>query len=290
MDLILFYIMLGVVIGIMSGMFGIGGGMFLTPILLLTGVRPVEAITVSLFYTMGTSVSGMAGHFRQKNTNLKNSLIIGLSGIAATQLAQPLIFFIEKKGYDDTIIPIFYIVLLLYFAFSMLKKSKRAASGAGQVIVQRPLMTLVLIGFTGGFVSSALGVGGGFIIVPLLISFFGESAKKAVGTSIVGVLMIVAAGFTSYALNVEFDYKLPVLLLAGGLLGAQAGVRLTNYFTSAEIKTMLGLLYLTTTLSVLAKLAGQNEAGLAILLLFVLFVLSRSIMRLFKKKRLYGEN
>ncbi|WP_409296542.1 sulfite exporter TauE/SafE family protein [Peribacillus sp. SCS-26] len=290
MDLILFYIVLGAVIGIMSGLFGIGGGMFLTPILLLTGVRPVEAITVSLFYTMGTSVSGMAGHFRQKNTNLKNSLIIGLSGIAATQLAQPLIFFIEEKGYDDTVIPIFYIVLLLYFAFSMLKKSKKTASGKGQGMVRRPIMTLVLIGFAGGFVSSALGVGGGFIIVPLLISFFGESAKKAVGTSIVGVLMVVAAGFTSYALNVEFDYKLPVLLLAGGLLGAQAGVRLTNYFTSAEIKMMLGLLYLTTTLSVLAKLAGQNELGLAILLLFVVFVLSKAIIRVFKKKRLYGEN
>ncbi|WP_026692966.1 sulfite exporter TauE/SafE family protein [Peribacillus kribbensis] len=286
MEYMILYILLGAVIGVMSGMFGIGGGLFLTPILLLTGVPPVEAITTSLFYTMGTSISGMAGHLRAKNTNVRNSIIIGIIGVAGTQVAQPLVLLSEKRGYDDTIIPLLYIVLLLYFAYSMLNKGKKSQAGADPSGRNRSIWSLVLIGFTGGFVSSALGVGGGFIIVPLLISIYGESAKRAVGTSIVGVLMIVTAGFIGYAFNVHFDLKLAIVLLAGGLIGAQGGVKVTNYFTSNEIKFMLGLLYLFTTVSVALKLFNQSIAGLGIITLFTLYVFIRILIRMFSKTKI----
>nr|WP_275585091.1 sulfite exporter TauE/SafE family protein [Peribacillus deserti] len=281
------YLLLGAIIGVMSGMFGIGGGMFLTPILLLTGVSPVESITISLFYTMGTSVSGMAGHFRMKNTTIRRSLIIGASGIAATQSAQPLVLWMEKKGLDDTIIPIFYITLLVYFSYSLLKKGKmQPVSKKTSFISRRPLLGLLLIGFMGGFVSSALGVGGGFIIVPLLISIFGETAKKAVGTSMVGVLMIVSAGFAGYAFTTEFNVKLASALLLGGLAGAQAGVKVIRYFTSNEIKMMLGYLYIFTMLSVSLKLFHQKGAGLGVVSLFILLVLIRIGLRLLSKRKI----
>ncbi|PLT27990.1 sulfite exporter TauE/SafE family protein [Peribacillus deserti] len=289
MEHVWMYLVLGAIIGVMSGLFGIGGGMFLTPILLLTGVSPVEAITISLFYTTGTSVSGMVGHIRLKNTRIRRSLIIGASGIAATQAAQPLVLWTEKKGFDDTVIPLFYLVLLLYFAYTMLKKGRvRSVSSNQSVVVRRPILALIVIGFLGGFVSSALGVGGGFIIVPLLITIFGESAKKAVGTSVVGVLMIVSAGFAGYALTTEFNLKLSVTLLLGGLAGAQAGVKAIRLFSSEEIKKMLGMLYIFTMFSVGFKLFEHNEAGLGVISLFVIIIFSRIGIRMFsgrKKKR-----
>ncbi|HAQ08824.1 MAG TPA: sulfite exporter TauE/SafE family protein, partial [Bacillus bacterium] len=119
------YFLLGGLISVLSGFFGVGGGFILTPILLLIGYAPLEAITTSLFFTVGTSVSGITAHIRLKNILWKEGLIMGASGIAATQVARPLVYYLEARGWDEIVIPILFIMLLAYFAFTMISQGKR---------------------------------------------------------------------------------------------------------------------------------------------------------------------
>jgi uncharacterized protein len=275
----LIYLLLGGGISVLSGFFGVGGGFILTPILLLTGFTPLEAITTSLFFTIATSLSGLAAHFRMRNILLKEGLIMGGSGIAATQLARPLVYSLELRGWDDFVIPFLYILLLAYFAIKMIRQGKKrdAGSAAPQVF---SVPKLLLVGFAGGFVSASLGVGGGFVIVPLIITMLGFNPKKAVGTSLFAVLLIVSVGFISYSVNTSIDYLIGFMLIAGGLIGSQFGARLTSFFENREMNGMLGVLYLVTLAGAVLKLFELNKSGLMIMSIFIIYFFFRSILKL----------
>ncbi|MQR94926.1 sulfite exporter TauE/SafE family protein [Fictibacillus phosphorivorans] len=269
-----FYILLGLCIGIFSGIFGIGGGFILTPVLILFGIPPLSAIGTSLMYSIGTSISGVAAHLRFKNILWKPAAVLGIVGIGATQVAHPLVVWLEKMGYDETIIPIFYIVLLAYFALSLLyKQSKRKKTAQSTTEIQFSYPKAVFIGFTGGFISTTLGVGGGFVMVPMLISLMKFPSRKAVGTSLVSVFFIVSAGFLTYASSVQIDYKLGLLLILGALVGTQLGAKLTTIYSSEQIQKYLGALYITILSSVILKLVHLDKAGLGIITLYVLTML-----------------
>ncbi|WP_026580699.1 sulfite exporter TauE/SafE family protein [Bacillus sp. J33] len=277
----LFFITLGALISVLSGFFGVGGGFILTPMLMLFGFSPIEAITTSLLFSIGTSISGISAHIKMKNILLKQGLILGLSGMAATQAAHPFVLFLEEKGWDDWAVPMFYIILLSYFALNMLKRGNKAKSGADRADEQSPsIVKMVLIGFFAGFVSTTLGVGGGFIMVPLSVAFLGLMPKKAVGTSLFAVLLIVSAGFLSYASTVSIDYWIGLSLVAGGLAGSQFGAKLTSYFENEEITYMLGALYMATVASVILKLVNLDYAGLVLMAIFVGGFLIRSMVKM----------
>ncbi|MBD7963004.1 sulfite exporter TauE/SafE family protein [Fictibacillus norfolkensis] len=269
-----FYILLGLCIGIFSGIFGIGGGFILTPVLILFGLPPLSAIGTSLMYSIGTSVSGVAAHLRFKNILWKPAAALGIVGIGATQIAHPLVVWLEKMGYDETIIPIFYIVLLAYFALSLLyKQTKRKNTVQSTTTIHFSWPKAVFIGFTGGFISTTLGVGGGFVMVPMLISLMKFPSRKAVGTSLVSIFFIVSAGFLTYASSVQIDYKLGLLLILGALVGTQLGAKLTTIYSSEQIQKYLGALYITILSSVILKLVHLDKAGLGIITLYVLTML-----------------
>lgn len=282
--MIALYLILGAIISVLSGFFGVGGGFILTPILLLIGFAPVEAITTSLLYTVGTSISGFIAHNRLKNILWKQGLILGLSGMIATQVARPFVLFMKKQGLDVVVIPILYILLLSYFAFKMMKKGNQKAGEEAILPLAAVWKKLIVIGFIGGFISTTMGVGGGFIIVPLSIAFLKFPPKKAVGTSLFAVLMIVSVGFISYALSTPINYKIGLLLVAGGLIGSQFGAKLTTYFKQVEITMLLGGLYISTALSVALKLVHLNTIGLALIGLFVFIFLVRAVIKLKKGK------
>ncbi|MFG6495513.1 sulfite exporter TauE/SafE family protein [Fictibacillus sp. UD] len=269
-----FYILLGLCIGIFSGIFGIGGGFILTPVLILFGIPPLSAIGTSLMYSIGTSVSGVAAHLKYKNIIWKTAAVLGSVGIIATQIAHPLVVWLEKMGYDDTVIPVFYIVLLAYFALSLLyKQSKRKNTANASTEIHFSWIKAIFIGFTGGFISTTLGVGGGFVMVPMLISLMKFPSRKAVGTSLVSVFLIVTAGFLTYASSVQLDYKLGILLILGALVGTQLGAKLTTIYTSEQIQKYLGALYITILISVVLKLVHFDKVGLGVITLYVLTML-----------------
>lgn len=282
MEYLLFFVM-GGLISVLSGFFGVGGGFILTPILLLMGFSPLEAITTSLFFTVGTSISGITAHIKLKNILWKEGLIMGASGIAATQVARPRVYYLEALGWDDIVIPFMYIVLLAYFAYKMIRQGQKKDEG-----INAPksfsVPKLVAIGFVGGFASAALGVGGGFIIVPLIITTLGFNPKKAVGTSLFAVLLIVSVGFVSYAVKTDIDYIIGLMLIAGGLIGSQFGARLTAYFQNKELNEMLGMLYLATLAGAVLKLFALNKTGLAIMSGFILYFFARSYVKINQAK------
>ncbi|MBY6054576.1 sulfite exporter TauE/SafE family protein [Cytobacillus firmus] len=279
-----FFIILGALISVLSGFFGVGGGFILTPTLMLFGFSPVEAITTSLLFSIGTSLSGISAHIRLKNIKLKQGLILGLSGMAATQAAHPFVLFLENKGWDTWAVPVFYIILLSYFALSMLKRREKSASAVHSSEHSPSILKMVLIGFFAGFVSTTLGVGGGFIMVPLSVAYLGLMPKNAVGTSLFAVMLIVSAGFLSYVSTVSIDYWIGFSLVGGGLIGSQFGAKLTSYFENEEITYMLGALYMATVASVILKLIHLNYAGLVLMAIFVGGFLVRSLVKMQKAK------
>ncbi|MBD1379043.1 sulfite exporter TauE/SafE family protein [Metabacillus arenae] len=281
------FIIIGLCIGVLSGFFGVGGGFVLTPLLLLLHYDPISAITISLLYTIGTSLSGVFVHIQLKNIIWKDAFIMGLSGIVMTQAAHPFVLYIEKIDVDTWLIPLVYILLLAYFAYKMIREHHRESFTNHLQVKSRILyvLFLIVIGMTGGFMSTMLGVGGGFIIVPLLISFLHYPANQAVGTSLFAVLFIVIIGFLTYIVQSPIDLMTGALLIAGGLIGAQAGAKSLSYFRQAEVQKRLGLLYIVTLMSLLLKLMDYQLAGLILLCLFVLYLLSLLSIRAVSRTR-----
>ncbi|MGM7702866.1 sulfite exporter TauE/SafE family protein [Pseudalkalibacillus sp. Hm43] len=276
------YIILGFAVGILSGYFGIGGGFILTPVLMLVGFAPVVAITTSLMYAIGSSVSGVWAHFKMNNVVWKTALILGASGVTATQFAKPFVLWLDQKGYDETIIPIIYAVIIGYFAYSLLKKKdKKKLEQMGKPGILKTL----LIGFFGGLMSATLGVGGGFVMVPFMISLMGFQPRKAVGTSLVSVLMIVTAGFISYSVSIDINYMIGLLLVIGALFGSQVGAKLTSFYSNDQIQKYFGLLYITTLVGILFELFNFNIAGMIALGLYVVTLLGKFTIDLIQRKQ-----
>lgn len=274
------YLILGTVISVLSGFFGIGGGFILTPTLLLIGFSPIEAITTSLFFTVATSISGIVAHFRMKNIYWKEGFILGISGIIATQIAHPVVIHLQKKGWDELVIPTLFILLLSFLIFELIVQGKvKKEQPALEIPLPKVVQRLIIIGFIAGFISTTLGVGGGFIIVPLVISFLGRDSIKAVGSSLFAVFLIVAVGFISYISTVSIDYHVGILLVVGGLIGSQYGASMTRFFQPSEIEWLLIKLYICTLISVLLKLFHLNIVGLFAMFLFLGYFLLKSASR-----------
>ncbi|MFS0824453.1 sulfite exporter TauE/SafE family protein [Bacillus sp. 1P02SD] len=278
---LLIYVILGLSIGVMSGFFGIGGGFILTPTLILMGFSPVIAIATSLLYTVATSLSGVVAHFRLKHIKWETSIIIGLSGVIATQFAHPFVIFLGKYQLENTVIPLMYLALILYFSISILVSK----SPSKEQVAEKTKFAygkIVLIGLFAGFISTALGVGGGFIIVPLLMSVLSFQPKYAVGTSLLSVFMIVVAGFATYASTVELDYGVIVSLIIGALIGGQLGAMVTNVYEDKQVRYFLAGLYIATGVSLIFKLFHLDFVGLLFLLIYCLYMLIHFVLHTLK--------
>lgn len=268
----------------MSGFFGIGGGFILTPTLILMGFSPVIAIATSLLYTVATSLSGVVAHLRLGNIKWETSVVLGISGVITTQLAYPFVLFLERYQLEGTVIPIMYLALILYFSISILMTKSATQVTAKQS--KNSYIKIVFIGAFAGFISTALGVGGGFIIVPLLMSVLAFQPKYAVGTSLLGVLMIVIAGFASYASTIQLDYWVIGCLIIGALVGGQLGARVTNVYEDTQVRHFLAGLYIATGISLGLKLLHHELIGLLILFTYCIYMLVHFVLHSMKRLRL----
>lgn len=272
---IFLYLTLGLGIGILSGFFGIGGGFILTPVLLLLSFNPVIAIATSLLYTIATSLSGAFAHYRLKQIKWKPALMIGMSGVVATQIAHPFVILLEDLHVEDTVVPLMYIVLISYFSFTLLWNPKKGKNLVRNDSKSKPhlIFKAIMIGLFAGFISTTLGVGGGFIIVPLTLSILSFSPKEAVGTSLFSVFMIVLAGFTSYAFTTPLNYEISGILTIGAIIGGQLGALSTKGYPNKQIQHFLAGLYIATGLSLILKLFNLDTLGFLLLSIYCIFLL-----------------
>lgn len=262
-------IMLGLVVGMLSGMFGVGGGFLTTPLLIFYGISPAVAVASSTTQITGTSVSGTLAHARGGGVDFRMGGVLVAGGIAGTIAGGLLFLELERIGQIDVAVAVLYILLLGGIGVLMIREAKTVidARRAGRPIkppVRRhhPLVAALplrwrfyrsglyispiaplLVGFAVGILTVMLGIGGGFILVPAMIYLLGMSTRVVVGTSLFQILFVAASTTMVHALTTEaVDIVLAVLLLIGSATGAQLGTRLSSRIDPEWLRLLLAAL------------------------------------------------
>ena len=263
MEWILFMIG-GAVIGIISGFFGIGGGIVLTPTLLVLGYEPSQAIILSLMLTLGSTVTGTLSHLRLKNVNKKLAVLLGVSGVIGSVMTVPFVKWLDAINGASTFISIVYVGILSWFSYQFLSKRQQDTK-------QKGAFAAPVIGLFTGVISSLMGVSGGFVMTPLLTKWLKLDLNKAIGTSISAASIIVLSGITSYMYTGEsLDYRHGILLIVGALIGTPIGSIQLKRFSSVIVKRMLAILYMVVAVSVIFKMLSIATVSLGLILAAVL--------------------
>lgn len=262
---------LGTVIGMISGIFGVGGGFLLTPLLIFIGVPPPMAVAASAHQVVGASVSGVLGHWRRGNVDFKMGFIMLLGGLAGSFLGVGLFTVLRRLGQIELVISLSYVALLGTLGMLMGIESvrtvmrRRRPGGARRKLHQHnwmhglPLKTRfrrsklyisallpIGLGFAIGIVAGVLGIGGGFMIVPAMIYMLGMPTAVVPGTSLLQIIFVAAnVTFLQAYTNYTVDAVLALLLLVSGVLGAQIGARLGTRLGGEQLRFLLALLVLT---------------------------------------------
>lgn len=267
------FMLLGATIGILSGFFGIGGGIILTPLLLILGYEASTAIVLSLLLTLGSTVTGTLSHLRLKTFRFRDAGIIGLSGIIGSALITPVVFWLERHAGADVVLSSLYIVLLIGFSIQFLRpRSKERPSFP---VHHASVVKLAVIGLAAGNLSSLMGVSGGFLLTPLLLAWVRFPLKQAIGTSIASATLIVLGGVTSYvASGTSAPLSLGIALIVGAFIGSPLGASLLHRFNEPFVQKTLGIFYSVVALSVIVKVFGLPYLSLVLLALFTLSLLS----------------
>ena len=268
---------LGAAIGFLSGVFGVGGGFLLTPMLMLIGVPAAIAVASSANQLVGASMSGVIAHWRRGNVDGKMGVILLAGGIAGSVLGVWLFTLLKRLGQIELVISLCYVLLLGTLGGLMVVESLRAAmrlrrsGGPRRRLHQHywihglPLKTRfrrsklyisallpIGLGFIVGILSALLGVGGGFIMVPAMIYMLGMPTAVVPGTSLLQIIFVAAnVTFLQAYTNRTVDAVLALLLLVGGVVGAQIGTRFGTRLRGEQLRFLLALL----VLAVAVKLA-----------------------------------
>ncbi|MBM3570457.1 MAG: sulfite exporter TauE/SafE family protein [Alphaproteobacteria bacterium] len=278
---------IGGLIGFMSGLFGVGGGFLLTPALIFTGVPPAVAVGTGANELVATSISGAIAHWRRGNVDFAMGGVL-LTGGAVGSLGGTWLFGVLKGiGQIELTIGVSYVVLLGTVGGLMFQESARqllkARTGSPQPRTKlhehrwfhglplklrfrrSKLYISALLPFglgTGiGFLAAMMGVGGGFILVPAMIYLLGMPTQLVIGTSLFQVTFVT--GFSAYlhALNNQsVDIVLALLLLAGGVVGAQFGARLGANLSGVQLRFMLSVIVLALAVKLAFGLFAEPDA------------------------------
>ena len=274
---------LGLVVGILSGMFGVGGGFILTPMLFMIGIPPAIAVGTQGSLIVASSFSGLLAHLRRKTVDIPMGLLLLVGGLIGSALGVRLFRVLTELGQVELIIKICYVLLLGTIGALMfieaLTAIRRRASGQ-RVSTKRkhhawihglPLrvrfrvsglyLSVIppfLIGVFVGVLSAVMGVGGGFLMVPAMIYLLGMPTKTVIGTSLFQITFM--ASFTTVLHAVEnhtVDLVLGLLLILGGVVGAQIGAQLGRKLNADSLRILLALMVLIISAKVATELLFQ---------------------------------
>ena len=282
----LLIILLGTIVGVLSGMFGVGGGFLTTPLLIFYGIPPSVAVASAATQITGASVAGVSVHLRRGGADLKMAAVMTVGGLLGSIAGAFFFRLLQASGQIDLVIGFLYVVLLgwigglmLWDAMTALGYVKRSEAAEEQQLRQTrwlaslpmrwrfstsglyvsPLAPLVL-GFGTGILTVLLGVGGGFIIVPAMIYLLGMPARIVVGTSL-AMMLAVSAGttFIHSVTTHSVDIVLAGLLLIGGVFGAQYGAILATRIKPDLLRLALAIIILLVALRMALGLAWRPD-------------------------------
>ena len=261
---------LGAGIGMLSGIFGVGGGFLLTPLLMFMGVPAPVAVGTGANQIIASSVSGVLAHWRRGNVDLTMGLVLLVGGLVGSGLGVLLFKLLRQIGQVDLVIRLCYVVFLGLIGALMLVESLRALGRRRRNLGGRKLhqhnflhglpfkmrfrrsklyisaLLPLMVGFGVGILSAVMGVGGGFVMVPAMIYLLGMPTQVVVGTSLFQIIFVGAnATFLQAYANQTVDVTLTLVLVVGGVVGAQFGTRLGAKLRGEQLRALLAILVLS---------------------------------------------
>ena len=277
---------MGLAVGFISGMFGIGGGFLMTPLLIFLGISPAVAVASVTGHIAASSMSGAISYWHRKAIDLALTFMLLAGGIVGTAFGVWLFTMLRAIGQLDITIGVSYVLLLSIVGALMVTESLRAIFRARQgkpVDLRRPgshtwIHGLPLklrfkrsriyvsaipvwgIGFIIGFVGAVMGIGGGFLLVPMLIYVLRVPTATVIGTSMVLTLVTMASATVMHAaVNHLVDALLALFLMVGGVVGAQFGARAGQKMSGERLRLLLGLLVLAVGIRFAVNLVVPPE-------------------------------
>jgi len=279
---ILLIVFIGMLVGSLTGLFGVGGGFLMTPLLIFLGIPPVVAVGSEAPHVLASSVSGVIAHWRKKNVDFKMGFFLLLGGVLGSTVGVNLFKILKTYGQIDIVIQFLFLIFLGFIGFSMafesarttIKKYKTTSTIRKKLhqhswIHGLPLkmrfhrsklyisaIPPVFIGFLVGVLSAMMGVGGGFIMIPAMVYILGMSTNVVVGTSLFQIIFVTTNStfFQSY-LNQNVDIVLSALMILGGVIGAQIGASVGSKLKAEYLRGILAILVLIVCAKLLIDLA-----------------------------------
>ncbi|MDR9815080.1 sulfite exporter TauE/SafE family protein [Rhizobium hidalgonense] len=266
---------MGAAVGFLSGMFGVGGGFLITPLLIFYNIPPVVAVATGANQVVASSISGAITHFRRGTLDVKLGTVLLIGGLTGATVGIWIFSLLRAIGQLDLIISLMYVIFLGTVGGLMLLESinamRRAARneppaprkpGDQHWVHRLPLkvrfkkskiflsvIPIVALGFAIGILTSIMGVGGGFIMVPAMIYLLRIPTNVVVGTSLFQIIFVTAyTTIVQAATNFSVDIVLAFILMVAGVIGAQYGVRVGQKLRGEQLRALLGLLVLAVGL------------------------------------------
>ncbi len=277
------FLVLGIIVGTLSGTFGVGGGFLMTPLLIFLGIPPAIAVASEANHIVGSSLAGTIGHLKRKAVDIRMGNVLLAGGILGSFFGIYIFNSLKQIGLVDLLITASYFLFLTGIGAFMLYESldslgyfghkKRSRIYHHSWIMGLPIkvrfrrsglyISLIppyIIGFVVGIFSSIMGVGGGFIIIPAMIYILRMPTNIVVGTSLYQIIFITSFVTILHAsTNQSVDIVLALILLLGGAIGAQIGVRLSSKLNGAWLRIALSILVLGVGIIMAAELFIKPE-------------------------------
>jgi uncharacterized protein len=259
-------------VGFLSGLFGVGGGFLMTPLLIFIGVPPAVAVATQSNQVVASSVSGVLAHWSRDNVDFKMGFVLLAGGVLGSTVGVGLFSLLSHFGQVDLVISLFYVFFLGFIGILMFWESSRAIlrtrrRGGGTALRKlhehnwvhglplkmrfrksRLYISALMpggIGFFVGILSAIMGVGGAFIMVPAMIYLLGMPTSIVVGTSLFQIIFVSAnVTFLQAVQNQTVDLTLALALTVGGVIGAQIGGRLGAKLPGEQLRVLLAALIL----------------------------------------------
>ncbi len=266
----------GAGVGMLSGMFGVGGGFLITPLLFFIGIPPAVAVATGANQVVASSISGVLAHLRKKTVDLRMGTILLIGGLIGSSAGIVLFRWMSALGQIDLVVQLSYVLFLGVVGTLMLQESLRAwyrtrTKGTARRKLHQhtwvhalPLkmkfrvsglyisvIPPLLVGASVGVLSAVMGVGGGFIMVPAMIYLLGMPTKVVVGTSLFQIIFTTAYTTMAHAVTGHsVDVMLAFFLIIGGVIGAQFGTQIGTRLKAEQLRILLALLVIAVCIKV----------------------------------------
>jgi len=287
---------LGLFVGLLSGLFGVGGGFLMTPLLMMIGIPPTVAAATDANQIVAASASGTFAHWRLGNVDYKMGLYLLIGGFVGGAVGVQIIKVLRATGGADFLIKITYVIMLgvvgtfMFFeSLHALRKQKAAAANGGEtkpakpakekggLLSSLPMQTFfeksgvthsalvpLALGVFVGVLAAIMGVGGGFLMVPVMIYMLRMPMHVVVGTSLFQIMFTCTeVTFLQSYSNHTVDFLLAILLLVGSVFGAQIGTVLGRKLHGDQLKILLAIIVLAVTVKIVLELVLEPSLLLA---------------------------